>query len=68
VPSSEPQLVVQPLAYKAEEAAAALSVSVSTFERYIRPHVPCVYLGRCRIYPVPGLATWLENNSEIAGG
>lgn len=52
------------LAHRIEAAAAALSVSVDTFERHVKPHVPCVRLGTVRLYPVRGLAAWLDAQAE----
>lgn len=53
----------RPLAYRIEDAAAALGVSVDTFERHVKPHVRCVRLGTVRLYPVSALQAWLEQTA-----
>lgn len=52
-----------PLAYRVKDAAAALSVSVDTFEEYVKPHVRCVRLGTVRLYPLRALTDFLEANA-----
>lgn len=52
-----------PLAYRVEDAAAALGVSVDTFTRYAQPHVRCVRLGTVRLYPASALQAFLEANA-----
>lgn len=54
---------VQPLALRRDEAAAALGVSVETFDLHVRPYVPAVRLGALVTYPVAGLAAWLDRNA-----
>ena len=48
------------LALQRKDAAAALSISVDSFDRYVRPHVRCVYLGGVRLWPVAELQRLLE--------
>jgi hypothetical protein len=52
------------LAYNQRDAAAALSVSVNTFVRSIAPDLPCIYIGRRRLYPVRELERWLERTAK----
>lgn len=47
------------LALQRKEAAAALSVSGDTFDRHIRPHLRCVYVGGLRLWPVAELERFL---------
>ena len=54
----------QPLAVQRKVAADVLSVGVDTFDRHIRPHVPVVYVGAARLYPVAGLEAWLAANAD----
>ena len=55
---------------KRREAAAALGVSLRHFERYIQPHLPCVYSGSLRLYRVADLQRWADDQvaREGAGG
>jgi excisionase family DNA binding protein len=43
-----------------EQAAAALGVSLNTFERHIQPQLRVVRVGRLRIFAVRELERWLE--------
>lgn len=52
------------LALTKQEAADALGVSVSHFERHVQPHVPCVYSGALRLFPVRGLERWLQDQGR----
>lgn len=56
-----------PLALQRKEAAAALSVSVDTFDRHVRPHVRCVYFGDVRLWPVSELQRWLDHHAMMPG-
>lgn len=47
-----------------EEAAEALGMSLSHFERHVQGHVPCVYSGSLRLFPIRRLERWLEQQSE----
>lgn len=51
------------LALRKAEAVAALGVSDETFDRYVRPTLPVVRCGTVRLYPVAGIAAWLEDNA-----
>jgi len=47
-----------------EEAAAALGMSLDSFERHVQPSIRMVRLGRMRVVPVAELGRWLEENAE----
>jgi hypothetical protein len=53
------------LALRRAEAAAALGLSVETFDQHVRPHVPAVRLGGVVIYPVAGLVKWLDREQSV---
>ncbi|HEY2438048.1 MAG TPA: hypothetical protein VGH93_12770 [Solirubrobacteraceae bacterium] len=55
------------LALSRRDAAAALGMSLSHFQRHVQPHVRCVYSGQLRLYPVKELARWLEAESCDGG-
>jgi len=57
--------LITPLAYQRKHAAAALDVSVDTFDRRIRPDLRCVYIGDTRLYPVTELQRWLAQEAAI---
>jgi hypothetical protein len=42
------------------EAAAALSMSLSHFQRHVQPFLPCVYSGQLRLYRPADLERWSE--------
>lgn len=45
------------------EAAAALGMSVDSFERYVGPEVRCVRRGRMRLFPVAEIERWASENA-----
>lgn len=51
------------LARTRAEAAAAIGVSVDSFERYIQGELRVVRCGRLRLVPVRELERWLEANA-----
>ena len=53
------------LALQRKEAAAALGVGVDTFDRYIRPHLRCVYVGGVRLWPVAEIERWLVDHAIL---
>lgn len=52
------------LALTREEAAAAISMSLDSFERHVQPTLRLVRLGRMRLVPVAELERWLTENAE----
>ena len=61
---SEPLIAIRPIALSKPEAAAALSMSVDSFERYVQADVRCIRRGRLRLYPVDELERWANENAE----
>jgi hypothetical protein len=59
-PDKEPPIR---LALSRKEAAAAIGISVDSFERHIQPHLRCNYIGSRRIYAITDLAAWLDRNA-----
>jgi hypothetical protein len=41
-----------------QEAALALGMSLSHFQRHVQPHLRCVYCGQLRLYSPRELARW----------
>jgi hypothetical protein len=58
-------IAIPALALRRAEAAAACSVSLETFDAYIRPHVPAKRIGGVTVYPVAGLRDFLADASSI---
>jgi hypothetical protein len=52
------------LALTREEAAAAIGMSLDSFERHVQPTLRLVRLGRMRLVPIRELDRWLEDNAE----
>lgn len=46
------------------EAAAALGISVDSFERYVQYELRVVRCGRLRLFPVNELERWITENAE----
>ena len=62
--SADPRLSPIPrLALSREDAAAALGMSLDSFERHVQPTVRMVRLGRMRLVPVAELARWLDDRA-----
>jgi hypothetical protein len=51
------------LALTRAEAAAALGMSLDSFERYVQTDVRMIRRGRMRLVPVRELERWLEMNA-----
>jgi hypothetical protein len=51
------------LALTREEAAAAIGMSLNSFERHVQPTLRLVRLGRMRLVPIRELERWLEVNA-----
>lgn len=49
-----------------DEAAAALGVSVDSFDRHIRPQLPVIRLGRMVLFAVGELEQWAKAAGELA--
>ena len=51
------------LALTRAEAAAAIGMSVDSFERYVQPELKVVRVGRMRLIEVRELERWLQENA-----
>lgn len=51
------------LAVTRAEAAAALGMSLDSFERYVQPELRVVRRGKLRLVPVTEIERWLEENA-----
>ena len=65
--SRELRRAVPRLALQRSEAAAALGMSAEHFDEHVKAHLPVVYSGRLRLYPVEGLQRWLDHESVRPG-
>lgn len=54
------------LALTREEAAAAIGMSLDSFERHVQPTLKLVRLGKMRLVPIGELQAWLEQRAEPA--
>ena len=52
------------IALTREEAAAALGMSLDSFEKYVQPHLRMIRRGRLRLVPVPELERWAAEAAE----
>ena len=55
---------VQPIALTKPQAAAALGVSVDSFERHIQADLRVIRRGRLRLFPVAELQRWATENAQ----
>ena len=62
----QPVAPIPRLALSREEAAAALGMSLNSFERHVQPTIRLVRLGRMRLVPVSELERWLGENASRA--
>jgi hypothetical protein len=47
-----------------KEAAKALGMSLSHFQRHVQPFIPCVYSGQLRLYRPFDLESWAERSAR----
>ncbi|MGI8921112.1 MAG: hypothetical protein ACR2HD_05500 [Solirubrobacteraceae bacterium] len=47
------------------EAAAALAMSIDSFERHVQPDVRMIRRGKLRLVPVAELERWAIENAEL---
>lgn len=60
------ETIASTLALRPREAAAAISVSLSTLERLTKAgDIPVVKLGRCRLYELSALSAFLESRRVV---
>lgn len=57
-------LNLEPVAVSREEAAAALGMSLTTFEETVQKHIGLIPCGRRRLVPVAELRRWAEQNTD----
>ena len=55
---------VPPIALPKPAAAAALGMSLDSFERYVMAEVRCIRKGSMRLYLVKDLERWADENAE----
>lgn len=59
-------LPVAQLAVRRPEAAAALGISVETFDRHVRPNLPAVRLGDVTVYALADLQHFVDQAADTA--
>lgn len=57
----------QPLLLTRKEAAQALNMSLSHFQRHVQPYLRCVYSGQLRLYRPVDLERWAEQAARTPG-
>jgi len=58
-------VAVPALALRRAEAAAALGVSLETFDAHVRPHLAAVQLGTVTVYPAAELQRFLADTGTV---
>ncbi len=61
------RLPQRPLLVTKEEAARALGMSISHFQRHVQPEIKCVYSGQLSLYHWRDLERWAEDEATIGG-
>jgi hypothetical protein len=64
---AQPTAPVPRLALTRGEAAAALGVSLSHFERHVQPQLRLIYSGSARLVPIRELEAWAHRAATLAG-
>lgn len=62
--SADVHIAIAPIALTKPQAAAALGVSVDSFERHIQPDLRVIRRGRLRLFPRAELERWANENAE----
>lgn len=57
-------IAVRPIALTKPQAAAALGVSVDSFERHIQPDLRVIRRGRLRLFAVAEIERWADEQGE----
>ena len=57
-------IAITPIVLSKPQAAAALSMSVDSFERHVQADLRVIRRGRLRLYPVTELERWANDNAE----
>jgi hypothetical protein len=56
------------LALTRAEAAAALGMSINSFERHVQPELRLIRRGKLRLFPIRELERWLDENADLVIG
>jgi hypothetical protein len=59
--------VVSPILVKRRDAAAMLSMSIDSFERYVQPQLQLVPVGTMPMVPVGELQRYVDENAQSYG-
>ncbi len=59
-----PTLPIPRVALTREEAAAALGMSLDSFERHVQPELRLIRRGKLRLVPVHELERWADGAAE----
>lgn len=57
----------KPILVKKEDAAKALGMSVSHFQRHVQSDIKCVYSGQLSLYQWRDLERWSDEEATIGG-
>lgn len=67
-PESPTVAPIPRIALTREEAAAAIGVSLDSFERHVQPDIRMIRRGRLRLVPVAELERWAVEQAESTIG
>lgn len=59
--------VPKPILLSKKEAAMALGMSVSHFQRHVQSEIKCVYSGQLSLYQWRDLERWSDEEATIGG-
>jgi hypothetical protein len=66
MPAARRRQATPRLALRRSEAAAALGMSINSFERHVQPELRLVRRGSLRLIPVREIERWLADNADLA--
>lgn len=65
--AKRPRRSPPPLLVTKEDAARALGMSISHFQRHVQSEIKCVYSGQLTLYHYSDLKRWAEDEATIGG-
>lgn len=65
--ATRPRSPQRPLLVTKEQAARALGMSISHFQRHVQSEIKCVYSGQLSLYHWRDLERWAEDEATVGG-
>jgi hypothetical protein len=65
--ATRPRPTPKPILLSKQDAARALGMSISHFQRHVQSEIKCVYSGQLSLYHWRDLERWAEDEATIGG-